>query len=161
MKDDLKTAGWSQSDQNADESPLRRESLTAARAFIARRKAEELYSSAPPSPPTFTPSILMHELRIGRNLAASILEELERAGELVLVIGQRSIWHPAPPAQPVGRGYALPLSQKEASALLRLLDWTGQAAAAGDLPPSFNMVLAPGGATILREIRRRLKGGPL
>lgn len=133
-------------DYGYDERPAREAALRDARAFIARRKAEEEI-------PTFTPANLMRELRIGRNLAASLLEELEAAGDLIQA-GVGQFVHAGEP-QPVG-GYALPLSQKEASALLRLLDWTFVRGG-----KNIFEVLKPGDPTTLREVRRRLKGGPL
>ena len=133
-----------------DEGALRREVMAAARAYIAKRKAEE-------QEPAFRSAHLQADLRLGWNLATSILEELEAAGELVKK-PQRdgNVWVPSPASQPVGRGYALPLSQREASALLRALEWS-----TCDVVRIRSKVLNPGDITILREVRSRLKGGPL
>lgn len=151
--------------RSADEAALRREVLTSARAYIARRKAEEDAKRHQPTgpiatTPTFTPAGLMSELRLGRNLACSILEELERAGELLKISGKSNgiAYRPSPAAKPVGRGYALPLSQKEASHLLNVLDWyLGRQ----DPKDGWASATASGHVTILREVRSRLKGGPL
>lgn len=135
---------------SADEAALRREVLTSVRELIARDgRTGELAR--------WSPAALVSELRIGRNLACSLLEELEANGELVRYHAVPGLWWlPAPASQPVGRGYALPLSQREASALMRLLDVF--------LTTHRLKVEEPqllGDLTILREVRSRLKGGPL
>jgi hypothetical protein len=100
----------------------------------------------------------MRALRTGFNLSCSLLEELAAAGELkaIRTTGGLQAFIPAGPAQPVGRGYALPLSQKEASALLRLLDVFMTTHRLKVEEPQLL-----GDLTVLREVRSRLKGGPL
>jgi hypothetical protein len=100
---------------------------------------------------TITPADLQRELRLGWNTACSMLEALQRDGELARV-GLSTLLTfvrpSAPPAGSVDPGYALPLSSKEHGALLRLLDgvldWQNRA----DLPTD---------APTLRAIRAKLK----
>jgi hypothetical protein len=127
----------------------RASALSDARAYIARETlvGERLL---------ITPADIMRELRTTRNQAASLLEELEAAGELVRAHGgQALVFKPAPPDRPVSRsGYALDLSPREHGALVRGLERL--LAPLESCPPD----QVQGDVTLLREIRRRLKGGP-
>ena len=87
---------------------------------------------------------------LGFNTACRVLEALEKDGELVRCGPVSLCWMPAPPVTKPHRGYALPLSQKEHSALMRLLD--------DNLSP-----YGPGGSRVddqpaLRAIRAKLRG---
>lgn len=69
-----------------------------------------------------SPADLQREFHFTWNWACSLLERLERDGELVRLPGSTLAWRLAAPAGKPSRGYALPLTPKEHGALLRLLD---------------------------------------
>jgi len=79
-----------------------------------------------PSGATVTPTDLQRDLRLGWNTACSLLEHLEKDGELARVGLSTLLQFMRPsgplPAGSVDPGYALPLSKKEHAVLMNAIE---------------------------------------
>lgn len=127
------------------------------RAALFWMQAQGKSAADPAGRGSFTPADLQRELRCTYHQACRILEALERDGELVRSDGPVALrWTLAPAASRPGKGYSLPLSSSEHSALLRALEWLftfrHEEYEADEMKPLLKADLP-----ILRAIRGKLK----